>query len=434
MTAGSSARRAGFWLVDRLRGGPVRRQYDDVSDRMASGRDARDGLQRLIEHATSTTAFYGRYRGKAFEDLPIINSKLVKADRAAFESSSYRGARLHRIETSGSTGVPLTLDQDQTKRARAIADLLYFNDLGGYRVGDRLMWLRSWRYFPKSRLWRAARNIVPVDKVGMDDTVREQVVRTLRSGHVDAVLGAASTLWSLTRFMEARGVDPADYRLKVVISGAETLQPEVRARIERAFGCPVVDRYANEENGVLASSRPGIDGLLLNRASYHFEFLEPERDVPQRAGLPARLVITDLHGSATPLIRYDTGDLAIVDPADGDVARSLISVDGRRIDVLYDSAGGMVSPGTISRYMAERFEVDQFQIVQEGATSFVLRVVLGETVYAAEQFVAALGGILGAAANVRVEFVAAFPSQAGEKFRPVISHYEPGGETLSRPS
>jgi hypothetical protein len=57
----------------------------------------------------------------------------------------------------------------------------------------------------------------------------------------------------------------------------------------------------------------------------------------------------------------------------------------------------MVSPGTISRYMAERFEVDQFQIVQEGATSFVLRVVLGETVYAAEQFVAALGGILGAA-------------------------------------
>jgi phenylacetate-CoA ligase len=393
---------------------------------MENGSDARDGLQRLIEHATSTTAFYGRFKGRDFEELPVIDSRLIKAEHAAFESSAYRGTRLHRIETSGSTGVPLTLGLDPAKRARVIADLIYFNELGGHRIGDRLMWFRSWRHIRKPRHWLVARNIVPVDKVGMDDTVRERVVRTLRTGQVDAVLGSASTLWSMTRYMESRGAEPADYRLRVVISGAESLLPAIKARVEAAFGCPVVDRYANEENGVLASSRPGTDGLLLNRASYHFEFLEPGRDVPQRMGLPARVIVTDLHGSAMPLIRYDTGDLAIVNASDDGVATSLLSVDGRLIDVLYDSAGGMISSGTVSHFMAKRFEVDQFQLVQNDATSFDLRVVLGEIRYSEAAFVEALGGILGAATKVRVEFLDAFPSQPGEKFRPVISRYEPG--------
>lgn len=34
--------------------------------------------------------------------------------------------------------------------------------------------------------------------------------------------------------------------------------------------------------------------------------------------MPARVVITDIYNLATPLVRYDTGDLAIVDVVDGD--------------------------------------------------------------------------------------------------------------------
>jgi phenylacetate-CoA ligase len=383
-------------------------------------------LQRLLDHATQTTAFYGSYGGAGIDAFPIVDKATYKRDYGSFQSTVFAGAQLHKRKTSGSTGTPFSVVQDPVKRRRAIAETIYFNEVAGRRPGDRMMWLYAARLAPMSRKMRVTQNIIPIDHVGMDDGDRERIVRTLRERRVLTILTISSTLWSLTRFIERRGYQPADIGVRCIIQSGERLEPHIKRRIEMAFGCPVVNRYANEENGILACGRPGEDLLYLNRATYRFEFLKPDSDEPQAAGKPARVVITDLYNLAMPMIRYDTGDLAIVADHGRSEAVALSSVEGRALDAVYDTAAGRVPAPTVSGIMAMRFiGIEQYQLVQSGARDYLLRVVPGETHHAESEFAAAMRELLGADASIAVEFVESIPRGRTGKVRAVIGEYVP---------
>ena len=421
MTFGSWIRRTGFWSLDALRGGPMRRHYDDVAARMADGRPDADALERLLEHATRTTPAYGRYAGQPLDAFPVLDKTTLKRDPQSYRSSAYLDARLHIKRTSGSTGTPMVIGHDVDKRRRTIADTIYFNEVAGQRVGDRLMWIASARLVPISSSRQLLQNIVQIDHLGLDDTRMEAIVQRLRRDHVNGVLAIPSTLAALTRHMERSGGCGGGLGLRVVISIGETLDPGIRQRIAAAFGCPVVNRYANEENGVLACTRPGGDVLFLNRASYHFEFLDLESDEPARAGAPARVVITDLFNRATPMIRYDTGDLAVVaDPGDAAPA-ALLSVEGRHSDVIYTTRGGQLSAPSVSVFMVRHFpEIAQYQLVQIDVTSYRLTVALGDASYQEADFASVLMALMGPDARIEVSMVERIPSLASGKHRAVF--------------
>ena len=190
--------------------------------------------------------------------------------------------------------------------------------------------------------------------------------------------------------------------------------------MEAAFACPVVDRYANEENGVLACARPGAELLYLNRASYHFEFLKPDADEPQVPGRLARIVVTDLYNYAMPMIRYDTGDLAIVaDEGDEHGPTALHSIQGRRADVIFDTRGGQVSGTSASAIMAKSFpDLERYQLIQEGMPAICSGWCPEDAHYSEADLQAVLCRWLGADAKVAVEFVESIPAGANGKHRP----------------
>lgn len=433
---GGAARRNGFWLLDRLRGGPVRRHYEEVRSVIA-GQDPHaleDPLPSLLEHATGTTAFYGPYRGLGPERYPVIDKATVKADPGAFRSRTFEGVELHRAESSGSTGEPIVVYQDPRKRRRSIADTIAFNELAGLRLGDRLMWLFAARLVPMSRRKQFLQNIVPMDHVGLDDEASARVVARLAEGRVDAMLGINSTYQVLARSIESRGVDAGRFGLRTVIATGEDLIAEERERISRAFACPVVNRYSTEEHGILACTAPAGDRLLLNRASYRFEFLHPQRDEPRAPGELARVVITDLFNRATPLIRYDTGDLAVVAEVDqrGE-AVALSSVAGRRRDVIYDTSGGQVPSTSVSGILVRAFpQLRRYQLVQEERTRYRVLVVQGDERYAEADIAATMRRWLGQDATIEVEAVADIAPLSSGKHRPVVRSYEPPGATPVR--
>jgi phenylacetate-CoA ligase len=307
-----------------------------------------------------------------------------------------------------------------------IAEAIYFNERSRQRLGDRLMWLFAARLVPVSRWQRISQNIIPVDHVGLDDAAKERIVETLRRDHVNAILSIPATHLSLARFIEARGIASDGFGLSVVLSTGENLDPTMKRRLESAFGCPVVNRYGNEENGFLACSVPGEDGLRLNRANYLFEFLKPESDEPQPSGDLARVVITDLYNYAMPFIRYDTGDLAIVADHGGEGPTMLLSVEGRRIDVIYDTSGGQITSPSVSGVMSRGFpELEGYQLIQDGASSYRLRVALGSKAYGEPELVAVLRKWLGTDAQITVSFEPRIASLASGKHRPVLCEYSP---------
>ena len=425
MTFGSCVRRTGFWSLDTLRGRPIRRHYDDVSARMTDGRPDTDVLERLLEHATRTTPAYARLAGQPLDAFPVLDKMTLKSDPQSYRSSAYLDAGLHIKKTSGSTGIPMVIGHDVDKRRRTIADTIYFNELAGQHVGDRLMWLASARLAPIPRSRQLLQNIIQVDHLGLDDTRMEAIAQRLHRDDVNGLLAIPSTLAALARYLERAGDSGGGFGLRVVISIGETLDPGIKQRIEAGFGCPVVDRYGNEENGVLACTRPGGDVLYLNRASYHFEFLKVESDEPASAGAPARVVITDLYSRATPMIRYDTGDLAVVaDPGEA-APTALLSVEGRRSDVIHTTRGGQLSAPSVSAFMVRHFpEIAQYQLVQVDAKSYRLIVALGDERYREAGFISVLPELVGPNAHIEVSMVERIPSLASGKHRAVYRSSE----------
>jgi phenylacetate-CoA ligase len=88
--------------------------------------------------------------------------------------------------------------------------------------------------------------------------------------------------------------------------------PATRARIEESWGARVIDHHGLTEVGPVSFEcleRSG--GLHLNDAEYITEIVDPSSGQPVADGEMGELVITNLGRTASPVIRYRTGDLAV---------------------------------------------------------------------------------------------------------------------------
>ncbi len=102
--------------------------------------------------------------------------------------------------------------------------------------------------------------------------------------------------------------------LREVRTVGETVSAELRARCGEVLGVPIVDGYSSQEVGVIALECP-VSGLYhVQSESLIVEVLD-DSGAPCEVGGVGRVVVTDLHNFATPLLRYDLRDRAEVGPA-----------------------------------------------------------------------------------------------------------------------
>jgi phenylacetate-coenzyme A ligase PaaK-like adenylate-forming protein len=125
-------------------------------------------------------------------------------------------------------------------------------------------------------------------------------------------------------------------RPKLVISTAGQLTDAQRTLLETAFDARVADFYGTPELGLVAYSKPGISGYNVLTKEFHIETI--------RAGSSGleRLVVTDLGGGLTPLIRFDTGDLVRRDLARA--GKPIVQVCGEEVEAPQVPAGSYVAP------------------------------------------------------------------------------------------
>jgi phenylacetate-CoA ligase len=88
--------------------------------------------------------------------------------------------------------------------------------------------------------------------------------------------------------------------------------PATRERIEQQWGARVIDHHGLTEVGPVSFECWEAPGFLhLNEAEYVCEVLDPAtgRDIPD--GEAGELVLTNLGRTASPVIRYRTGDIVV---------------------------------------------------------------------------------------------------------------------------
>ena len=381
-------------------------------------------IEELLSYAVRHTSFYSEFAGNEISQFPVIDKNIIMANQAAFQSDEYMYENLHVMSTSGSTGRPFAINQDQGKRRQVLAEVLYFSGLLGYRVGDKLVYLRNLESaLKKSKLKQFIQNENVICTQKYDDSTLNDIVKQLV--HFEkhtTVLGYASTLHALATYMERSNIVATN--ISGIISGAEAITSKTRRLVEKQFRCPVVSRYSNQEMGILAQDTKE-DVFLLNRASYYFEILNKENDMPAEFGEVGRIVVTDLFNHATPLIRYDTGDLGIM-RQDSQGRAYLAKVLGRKLDLLYNTKDEPLSFFALDEYFEPNLNIEQYQIVQEDRTHLTVNVIMKPGTSLNEEWcISGVKSVMGQDCNVRIQYKNSVPITASGKFRYVISNYHP---------
>ena len=99
------ARWFGFFLLDRLHGGKVRKYYDDIRRSYREGTSVQETdakISRLIAHVRATTEFYKDIPENAsLSDMPIVNKDTFRNHYDAFISSEFSAGRCRRADPRG---------------------------------------------------------------------------------------------------------------------------------------------------------------------------------------------------------------------------------------------------------------------------------------------------------------------------------------------
>jgi phenylacetate-CoA ligase len=206
------------------------------------------------------------------------------------------------------------------------------------------------------------------------------------------------------------------YRPRWITTGAETLLPEQRAVIERAFGVTPRDRYVMTE-GVAAASE-------CERGALHLDDDFAAVELVPTDGGAHRIVGTNLTNPAMPLLRYDTSDLAV--PADeacgcGRPGRTIARIDGRLEDHL------LLPDGTrllrLARIFRDLVNIREAQIHQARVGEITVRVVRSSRYGPGDEaaLVQALARRVGVDTHIRLEYVEELERSPSGKLRLVIS-------------
>ena len=286
-------------------------------------------LRSQLDYARQSSSFYRAHLAdaplpdslEALSALPLMDAETLRAaGRQAVCVDAGAVARIVSLHTSGSTG--------DAKR-------LYFTegDLG-----------RTAEFFAEGMAWMCA----PGDRVavlmpcGSPDGIGDLLCRALRSIGVEPLaIGIPQDYAAVgQQLLEAR---PAvlvgfPWHVRLLALRCPTLRPRavllsgdytpagLPPLVQSLWGCRVLNHFGMTETGYgCAVEHPCGSVMYLRRDELIAEVIDPESGAVLPAGTEGELVLTTLRREAMPLIRYRTGDLAVLDER-GD----LLAVHGRR--------------------------------------------------------------------------------------------------------
>jgi phenylacetate-CoA ligase len=351
----------------------------------------------LARHAAETSEFYGerlRSRGFApggpwtwqrFAELPLLTRRELLTSAAQIHSQRPPAShgQWNELQTSGSTGEVVAVRRTGLNQlmwlALSMRDHLWHQrdfrkTLAVVRAGsetrDDATQARAAGWGPPLTLLHETG---PCYTRPLSTDVSE-LARWLVDKNPDYLLTYPTYLGSLLQHFESTGQRPA--KLSEVRSIGETLSPAIRARCQAVLGVPIVDTYSAQEVGVIALQCPDSGLYHVHAESLIVEVLNADGQACA-PGETGRVVVTDLHNFATPLLRYELRDYAEVGPACrcGRGLPTLVRVLGRQRNMVMLPNGQRHWPLVGLHHFREVAQVLQYQLIQHDLEHVELRLV-----------------------------------------------------------
>lgn len=277
---------------------------------------------------------------RAFSDIqkiPIIRKADFRSSELRCRTVQQRGALL--INTGGTSGEPLEFYIDRHAFAREWAHMHHIWRQLGYKPSHLKLTFRGKNLGDKVIRYNPIHNEYLVNAYTDLTKTADAIYHLALKRPIFFLHGYPSSIYRFAEYCVRERKALAELltrSLKGILFASEFPAPVYRRLIEQVFSVPTVSWYGHSEMAVLAYER---QQPFVYEPFQTYGYCEA---VPTKCGNSFRLIGTSYNNTASPFIRYDTGDLVRPNFKEG-MLRSFEIAEGRIGDFISDEKGNQIS-------------------------------------------------------------------------------------------
>ncbi len=352
-------------------------------------------INQVLNDAQQNSLFYQEFyknsltKLNSLEDikkLPILKKDIFKKSiqENTILCNGYDKKNLDCGHTTGSTGTPLEMcfDKECTSK-RSLVQSRLWKDMG---ILPYKRFVKIWRDKKLSKSEQKLKDAGLLLPIAVGDPISsattneklQNILDELQSFDPQVIRGYVSSLYSIASLVELHNIKFKN--LESIVTSAEYLPSQMWEYFEKVFGCTVYNLYGGTEAPSIALNKKDSHNLTISEDLYFIEVLD-ENGNDVKVGEQGLITITDLYSKATPLIRYQIGDMAIVDDNFYKLTqefRHFTSVEGRTNDIFELEDGSLIYSHLWHIYFRDEDWVDRFQVIQQTTNSIEVKLLVKE--------------------------------------------------------
>jgi phenylacetate-CoA ligase len=299
----------------------------------------------------------GEKRSEKWDELPIMTKKDFQKPLSERLSTGFTPKTVYVNKTSGSSGDPFIFAKDKFSHALTWANII-----------DKF----SWYGIDFNRSLQARFYGIPLDFIGntkerikdflshryrfsifdLSDAFLETVLIEFQHKKFEYINGYTSSIVLFAKFLQKKNIILSSVcpTLRCCIVTSEMLFEDDKLLMESQLGVPVINEYGASELDLIAFQNSNNEWQV-NAETLFVEILD-EQNTILPYGKEGRIVITSLYNTAHPFIRYDIGDIGILDEKSTFKKPILKKLVGRTNDIAI-LPSGKKSPGLTFYYVTK---------------------------------------------------------------------------------
>ena len=344
-------------------------------------------LKAIVAHSAEHVPFYIEYAKthdvtiNSLDDikkLPIVDKKLINSRYNDFVADDAKKPYFI-AKTTGSSGVPFAFIKDRVGESYKIATRLRARNWYGIGRCDRTLKISgippvgmNWMWHLKEFIRFKATKKSEIFISEMTDDNIPNLVKKINKINPEGIIGLAGGVALLA--VKLKDNPDLKVNIKAIFTNSESITPLQRKQIKECFGVEPRSDYAATEGCIGQECEYGHMHISMEEC-----FVEIINEDENGVG---DLVLTMLHSTDMPLLRYKIGDRGRWLNGTCECGRGLVMIDevmGRETDVIVLPNGKEYSSANINYVPSNLKNIDNlagYQLFQTAADQVLLKMVL----------------------------------------------------------
>ena len=310
-----------------------------------------------LKNNKSYQEFVRKSEFQNWNELPIMTKKEFQKPLSERLSNGFTIKNVYVNKTSGSSGDPFIFAKDKFCHALTWANII--NRFGWFGIDFNSSKQARFYGIPldfignkKEQLKDVLKNSYRFTIFDLSDEILEKVLLKFQNKKFDYINGYTSSIVLFAKFLQKKNIVLTSVcpTLKCCVVTSEMLFDEDKILMEKQFGVPIINEYGASELDLIAFQNRN-DEWQINSETLFVEILDENNNVLPN-GKEGRIVITSLYNKAHSFIRYDIGDIGILDEKSTLKKPILKKLIGRTNDIAI-LPSGKKSPGLTFYYVTK---------------------------------------------------------------------------------